>query len=374
MQADADARRAELLQGIFTHMQAGVAVYQAVDDGDDFVFTDFNPAAERIDGISRKDLLGRRVSEVFPGVRGLGLFTVLQRVWRTGIPEQHPSGRYRDDRLVGWRMNSVFRLPSNEVVAIYLDETERRRLELEREHLIAELEARNKELERFTYTVSHDLKSPLLTIEGFAGLLAQDIAEQNAEAAASDLARIQNAARTMNKLLDGLLELSRAGHFSNEPVEVSIAEVVGDAMDLLAGRFRARGVKTRIAPDLPKVSGDRMRLTQLFQNLLDNAAKFMDAQVDPRVEIGMKLEKEDGNHVFYVQDNGRGIEPIYHHRIFNIFDRLDAEGEGAGIGLALARRVVELHGGRIWVESAGKGRGSCFCFTLPGARRKDEAK
>lgn len=128
-QTDEVARRAELLQGVFDYMQAGVAVYQVVDDGDDFVFTDFNPAAERIDGVKRDDVLGRRVSDVFPGVRNLGLFAVLQRVWRTGAPEQHSLGRYRDERLLGWRMNSVFRLPSNEVVAIYLDETDRRRLE-----------------------------------------------------------------------------------------------------------------------------------------------------------------------------------------------------------------------------------------------------
>jgi PAS domain S-box-containing protein len=365
------ARRAELFQGLFDHMQAGVAIYRAVDDGSDFVFTEFNPAAERIEGTRREEVLGRRVSEVFPGVRSLGLFQVFQRVWRTGKPEQHPVARYQDDRLLGWRLNIVFRLPSGEVAAIYTDETERRRLELEREHLIAELKTRNHELERFTYTVSHDLKSPLITIQGFVGLLAQDLAEQNSEAAAADLERISRAAKTMQKLLEDLLELSRAGRFAGPLARVPLGEVVSEALDLVAGRISARGVRVTVAPDLPVVLGDRMRLTQLLQNLLDNAVKFMDDQKKPEVHVGMR--RDGGETVFFVRDNGRGIEPIYHQRIFDLFNRLDGSGEGTGVGLTLARRVAELHGGRLWVESAGAGRGSCFCFTLPGPTGKDGA-
>lgn len=362
-------RHISLLQGIFDCMPAGVAVYKAVDDSEDFVVTDFNPAAEQIEKISCKDVIGRRVTDLFPGVKELGVFAALQRVWRTGKPEQCPMGRYRDNRLLGWRENTIFKLPTGNVVAIYTDQTARRRLELDRERLIAELKVRNQELDRFTYTVSHDLKSPLVTIQGFVGLLAQDLEEHNYDAANADLQRIGRAARTMQKLLESLLELSRAGHFSGPLTSVPLGEVVAEAMDMVAGRITEIDARIEVAPDLPTVVGDRMRLRQLLQNLLDNAVKFIDTSKRTEVHVGVRWDGEVP--VLFVQDNGSGIDPVYHQRIFDIFDRLEESSQGTGIGLALAKRVVELHGGCLWVESEGKGRGSCFCFTLPGLQGKD---
>jgi signal transduction histidine kinase len=116
-----------------------------------------------------------------------------------------------------------------------------------------------------------------------------------------------------------------------------------------------------IAPDLPEVWGDRVRLLQVMQNLLDNAVKFMGGQTSPSIEIGYRPEGS----VVFVKDNGSGIEPRYHDRIFGLFDKLDADSTGSGVGLALVRRIVELHGGRAWVESEGRERGATFCFTLP---------
>jgi PAS domain S-box-containing protein len=240
--------------------------------------------------------------------------------------------------------------------------TERQRVEAERERLITEQEAKNAEMERFTYTVSHDLKSPLITICGFLGLLEQDALRGNVERMQTDIAYIHMAATTMQRLLDELLELSRIGRVVHPLTDIPLSALAHEAVTLVGGQIAARGVQVDIAPELPVVVGDRSRLLEVLQNLVDNAVKFMGTQPTPRIEIGCRqAEKET---VYYVQDNGVGIDPRYHEKVFGLFERLESEGDGTGIGLALVKRIIEVHGGRIWVESAGQGCGSTFCFTL----------
>ena len=225
-----------------------------------------------------------------------------------------------------------------------------------------DLAAKNAELERFNYTVSHDLKTPLVTIRGFAGLAGTDLAAGRNEAVRKDLGRIVAAADKMHRLLDDLLELSRIGRVVHPPEDVSLADLVKDAIELLKGQFEPKGVSVQVAPDLPMVSADRRRLLEVLQNLLENAAKFTGAQAHPRVEVGWR---QDGTErVFYVRDNGQGIEPRFLERVFGLFEKLDPGGDGTGVGLALVRRIVEAHGGRAWAESDGLGRGATFCFTL----------
>ena len=240
--------------------------------------------------------------------------------------------------------------------------TERQRVEAERERLLAEQEARNAEMERFTYTVSHDLKSPLITIRGFLGLLEQDAIRGNIECMQTDIAYIHTAAATMQRLLDELLELSRIGRVVHPLTEIPLSALAHEAVTLVAGQIAARGVQVHIAPDLPVVVGDRPRLLEVLQNLVDNAVKFMGTQPTPQIEIGCRPEEKKT--VYYVQDNGVGIDPQYHEKVFGLFERLEPESDGTGIGLALVKRIIEVHGGRIWVESAGQGCGSTFCFTL----------
>ena len=248
-------------------------------------------------------------------------------------------------------------------IGMFQDITESKQSEQERENLIAELERRNAELERFTYTVSHDLKSPLVTINGFIGYLEADAVSGNMERFKSDRQRIQDAVAKMRLLLDDLLELSRIGRLMNTPVSVPFEDLVKDALDAVHGQLEAHRVTVHTQPNLPTIHGDRQRLTEVLQNLLDNAAKYMGDRPDPLIEIGQSGE-QDGKPVFFVRDNGIGIAPEYHERIFGLFNKLDARSEGTGIGLALVKRIVEFHGGRIWVESE-LGKGSTFCFTLP---------
>ncbi len=244
-----------------------------------------------------------------------------------------------------------------------MDVTERKQAEAIREELIAELEAKNAELERFTYTVSHDLKSPLVTIRGFVGLLEQDALAGDTDQIKRDIEHIKHATDKMHQLLGELLELSRIGRQMNPPEAVALSDLAQDAVALVAGRLVARGVEVEIDSDLPKIVGDRVRLLEVYQNLIDNAVKFMGDQRKPRLEIGARV---NGREVLcWVRDNGMGIDPAYHEKVFGLFERLEADGEGTGIGLALVRRIVEVHEGRIWIESEGLGHGSTFYFTLP---------
>ena len=245
------------------------------------------------------------------------------------------------------------------------DVTARKQIEAEREKLIAELESRNAELERFTYTVSHDLKSPLVTIMGFLGLVQKDALAGDIDQLQLDMQRIAAAAERMQYLLQDLLELSRVGRKMNPPEAVPLADVVQEALMLTGGRADEHVVQIGIVSELPVVYGDRVRLVEVLQNLIDNACKFMGDQPEPRVTIGRRGTDRDGKPIVFVQDNGIGIESDYHEKVFGLFDKLDSQSEGTGIGLALVKRIVEVHGGRIWVESAGAKTGSTFYFTLP---------
>jgi signal transduction histidine kinase len=231
----------------------------------------------------------------------------------------------------------------------------------------SELEARSAELERFTYVVSHDLKSPLVTIRGFLGYVERDARAGDLTRLEADVARIRRATDRMGRLLDDLLELSRTGRIDRPTRDVPLLELVREARGLVEGRLAARGVRVEVEGPLPSVHGDPERLVELLQNLLDNAAKFAGEREDPRVWIGSR-PREGGLVEVFVRDNGIGIDPAHCERVFELFHRLDPRCEGTGLGLALARRIVENHGGRIWVESAGSGQGATFYFTLPQAR------
>lgn len=242
------------------------------------------------------------------------------------------------------------------------EETARlRRAEAERSDLLADLARKNAELERFTYTVSHDLKSPLVTIRGFAGMIAAELGPGAPEQIRRDLTRITAAADKMQILLADLLELSRVGRIVNPAEDAPFADMVKDALELVQGQLSARGVEVVVDADLPTVRVDRRRLVEVLQNLLENASKFTVSGRPPRVEVGFM---KDPRRVFFVRDNGQGIDPLYCERIFNIFEKLDPKAEGSGVGLSLVLRIVEAHGGRAWAESPGLGEGATFFFTL----------
>jgi PAS domain S-box-containing protein len=284
-----------------------------------------------------------------------------------GVPYNKEHRITHRDGSVRWVSSRSFpvRNEAGEVyrwASIMEDITERKQAETERERLIAELENKNAELERFAYTVSHDLKAPLITIRGFLGYIEKDVRSGNLNRLKEDIQRISTATDKMQRLLSDLLELSRIGRLMNPPEKIAFGDLIQEVIKLMEERLRERNVEIKIQDDLPVVRGDSQRLLEVVQNLLDNAVKFMGEQTSPVIEIGTQGE-ENGMPVFYIRDNGIGIAPEHHDRIFGLFNKLDPRAEGTGVGLAIVKRILEVHGGTIWVESQ-PGKGTTFYFTF----------
>jgi PAS domain S-box-containing protein len=224
------------------------------------------------------------------------------------------------------------------------------------------LKETQKELESFAYTISHDLRAPLRAINGFAVMLAHALPLADDEAKRK-LRAIETNALKMGQLIDDLLAFSRAGRTAMSVTEVDMNRMVGEVLDLLkAGREDRPGV--RVMP-LPPAFGDPALVRQVLTNLLSNAVKFSGREAEPAIEIGALREGND--YVYYVKDNGIGFDMKFYGNLFGVFQRLvtDEEFEGTGVGLAIVRRVIARHGGRVWAE--GKpGEGAAFYFTLPG--------
>lgn len=316
-----------------------------------------------------EEFLGKRIEETLPSVAEQTLFAI-QRVLESGHVHAFEYQLAQDDQLKTFEAR-LAPLSSDTVLAIVRDVSLQKWILGEREKLINELESKNAELERFTYTVSHDLKSPLITIKGFLGFLHRDAQTGNVERLNADIKRISDAADKMQQLLNDLLELSRIGRLVNQPESINLNEVIAEVLALLHGRIHAGGIRIDVEENLPNAYGDRARLSEVFQNLIDNAAKFMGDQADPCIEIGQQGFTESGQLILFVRDNGIGIEPRFKDRIFGLFDKLDPRTEGTGIGLALAKRIIEFHKGKIWVESE-MGQGSTFYLALPTSEEKTQ--
>jgi len=228
-----------------------------------------------------------------------------------------------------------------------------------------DLKEKNAEIERFTYTVSHDLKSPLVTIKTFLGYLQQDLASGEEGRVQRDIGYMETAVDKMALLLDELLRMSRLGRVVHTSVPVTFRDLVEEALAAVAGPLAEKGVKVQVADEDLTLYGDRRRLAEIWQNLIENAAKYMGTQQEPHIEIGMETLGAD--RVFYVRDNGMGIDTRHQEKIFGLFEKLDPESEGSGLGLALVKRIVDLHKGKLWLVSEGCGLGCCFRFTLPAA-------
>jgi signal transduction histidine kinase len=228
------------------------------------------------------------------------------------------------------------------------------------------LRLKNEELIHFTRAVSHDLRSPLVTIQTFLKYLGQDLEKGDHVRVEADLGYIGSAAVKMEQMLEELLGLSRAGRALVEVEDVDLREVMGEALELVAGQVRLGAVEVRLPSSGFLVRGEKRRLVQLFQNLLDNAVKYKARQSEPVVEVVVELTEKGG--VVTVRDNGVGIAQENQAKVFGVFERFHPEVGGSGVGLAVVKRIAETHGGRVWMESEGEGKGSSFMVELPGIR------
>jgi len=233
------------------------------------------------------------------------------------------------------------------------------------EAALAELAEKNAELETFVYTVSHDLKTPIVTIEGFIGALREDFGDLIDENAEKYLDYMSDASRRMELLINDLLELSRIGRLTVKKTEFPFADLISEVLKTLQPQIEERGIQVNVDEKLPLIYGEKKRLVQIMENLVSNAVKYLGKEnPSPRIEVGGR--ENDEQKVFFVRDNGIGIDEKYFEKIFEVFQRLPAAkkiGEGTGIGLAIVKRIIEYHGGRVWLES-DMGKGTTFFFTL----------
>jgi len=346
-----------------------------------------NPSAERILGFSKDQIMSRNYTDPEWGaVHEDGSSSVEEfftgRSLRTGEAYVNAvTGLRRSDGRLIWLMGNtqpLFR-PNEEapyaVVASFFDITDRKEMEaqiqklnaeLEQkvQHRTAELSAANKELESFSYSVSHDLRAPLRAIEGFAGILMEDHVKKLDEEARRLLAVIRQNARHMSQLIDDLLNFARIGRQNLTRQTVDVLELVNSVVEELHEYDSRKKPEIVIKSPLPAVPGDHALLRQVFLNLLSNAFKFTRHHEKPRIEIGS--QKQGLETIYYIRDNGVGFDMQYTDKLFGVFQRLHSvkEFEGTGVGLAIVQRIIHRHGGRIWAESKLES-GASFYFTLP---------
>ena len=358
---------------LFETAQDGILILNA-DTGE---IVDVNPFLVEMLGYAREEFLGKKLWEIgaFEDVgASKGAFLELQD--RGYIRYEDLPLETRDGRRINVEfVSNVYSVNHAKVIQCNIrDITERRRAEKALADRTVQLERTNRKLaiinadiDEFTNVASHDLQEPLRTLIAFSDLLRKDLGDSLPEQAAKDLAFITNAAKRMQTLIRDLLAFSRAGRVAKKREKVSLHECADRALEALAMRVEETGAQ--ITRDkLPEVWGDSTLLTELYQNLIGNALKFSGEQSPI---IWLTFEEQGGDQIFGVRDNGIGIEPKYAQEIFKPFRRLRgrAEYEGSGIGLAICRRIVERHGGKIWVESE-PGKGAHFRFTILHRRRE----
>ncbi|UZJ39577.1 MULTISPECIES: PAS domain S-box protein [unclassified Prosthecochloris] len=479
----------ERFRQLFENISSGVAVYEVLDNGNDFIFRDFNKSAEKIDNIEKEKVVGKSVLQLFPGVKEFGLFEVFQRVWRTGQPEHHPVSMYEDNRIVGWRKNYIFKLPDGDIVAVYDDVTREKQFEeklktinkaieqspaavvitdregsieyvnpkftaltgytfeevsgknprilqsgemlqdfyeqlwqtiisgeewrgeflnkkkdgrlywedasispvinehggitnfvavkediTEKKKLWLQLiEAKEKAEESdrlkscFLANISHEIRTPMNGILGFSRLLREPLLSGEEKEQYIEL--IHESGKRMLSIINNLIDISRieTGELSLYPGKTSVNEIIekihADFFEQAQGKCISFSAEAGLSAKESLIITDKVRLSQVLSHLVGNALKYTHEG-----EVAFGYKKDDGMLEFYVRDTGIGIPDDQQGKIFEHFRQvsLDAtrEYEGAGLGLSLSKKLVEMLGGTIRVDSA-PGKGSTFFFTIP---------
>lgn len=362
-QAEAALRQSEArYRALFETMREGFALHEIICDAAgrpcDYRFLDVNPAFETLTTLRREQVVGRRVLEIMPNTEAVWIETY-GRVALTGEPARlenlsNALGRH-------YQVEAFCPAPGRFAV-LFTDITERVNAEAKLAQHTAELQRSNAELQQFAYVASHDLQEPLRMVSSYMQLLARRYQGRLDADADEFIGYAVDGANRMKRLIEGLLTYSRVGTHGQTFAAVEGDQVLRQALDNLhLALEESQGQVT--AEPLPLFWGDEAQLVQLLQNLIGNALKFRGAE-PPRVRV--TVTRRGAVWQVGVADNGIGIAPQYQDRIFLIFQRLHSQREypGTGIGLALCRKIIERHGGQLWVESQ-LGQGATFYFTLP---------
>jgi PAS domain S-box-containing protein len=347
-------------------------------------------------GIANTDGYFKRVNSAFTATLGWGAEEMLARPFIEFVhPDDRPATLREVEKLaagqptlqfenryqckngswktLAWRARPQ---PDGTLYATGHDATDRKQAEEQivqlnanLQYRAAQLEAANKELEAFSYSVSHDLRSPLRAVDGFSQAVLEDYGAQLPEEGRSYLQNIREGAQRMGVLIDDLLTFSRLSRLPLHKQAVNMTRLAREAFEDLNGQQKGREIDLRIG-DLPSCEGDPALLKQVWVNLLSNAVKYTRKREAAVVDVGSREEK--GENIYFVSDNGTGFDMQYAHKLFGVFQRLHRtdEFEGTGVGLAIVQRIVHRHGGRVWAEAAVE-RGATFHFTLEGEKENN---
>ncbi|OQA00566.1 MAG: Phytochrome-like protein cph1 [Planctomycetes bacterium ADurb.Bin401] len=353
----------ERYRSLFESIDEGFCIVKVIFDNNqkpiDYVFISANPAFGRhtITG----DPVGKTVREMTPGISKYW-FELFGNIVLTGKPQRYEFFESEHNRYYAGYCFRIGSPEANKIAVLFTDITERKKAEQKMKQLNEELMRSNTELQDFANIVSHDLREPLRAVTGFMELLKMRYSDKLDDKAKEFIDYAMGGGKNMKNMLNGLLEFSRVRTEGVKFSEIDVNIVLQDALNNLQLKIAENDAQV-ISGKLPKVKADPSQLTQLLQNLIQNALKF---KSDRSPEIHINAKRKDNSWLFSVRDNGIGIDPKYQERIFMIFHRVHSqkEYEGSGVGLAVCKRIVERHGGKIWVESE-LGKGSTFFFTIP---------
>lgn len=363
---------------LFQNMPSAVIYHQAIRNDaqaiTDMLCLDVNEACERLIRIPRSDIINRPLSELIPGYQDnirswLDLYDGIEKMSHT-VNFEH----YIQDYAV-WLNISAYSLPDSRFVTMFQDITEMKnsvatiqQLNNELEQRVmertAQLRAINKEIEAYSYTVSHDLRAPLRAISEFAKILNEEYGSQLDEEGVRLLCIIKRNVNKMEQLIQDLLNFSLVMRNSGDKTRVDMNQLVEQTVGELLVAESGRKIEIQIE-NLPEINGNPSMLKQVWSNLISNALKFTSQNTQASIQVG-SVENEAHEIQYYVKDNGVGFDMKYAQRLFGVFKRLHRESEfpGSGVGLAIVKRIIDRHGGKIWVESQ-LGEGTTFYFSLP---------
>ena len=321
----------------------------------------------------KEQLLGKTMMEIYPGIENSQMFVSLRRCMNERIPISMENEFAYTNGTKSWFNLKLEPVPegvfilSEDITRVKLNEEELKKYREQLEQMVQtrtrQLEAANKELESFSYSVSHDLRAPLRAIDGFSKMILESYNDKLDSTGVRWLEVVRKNSQQMGQLIDDLLQFSRTGRREVSPVSIDMSAMFGSIYNELTADLTGRKINF-ILEDMPKVNVDHALIKQVIVNLLSNAIKFTKNRDAAEIKVGSY--KDNNEIVFYIKDNGAGFDMKYKDKLFGVFQRLHRteEFEGTGVGLALIQRIIVKHKGKVWAEST-EGEGATFYFTLP---------